>query len=86
MLSVTGFRGRRVVIYPNDHRPAHGHVIGRGYEAVFDLNCPLGPPELRENFGFSTAELAKIKTAFVDDLELLCATWRTIHESDQRRV
>ncbi|WP_199271807.1 DUF4160 domain-containing protein [Pseudoduganella flava] len=38
----------RVVIYPNDHRPAHVHVIGPGCEAVFDLHCPEGPPELRE--------------------------------------
>lgn len=38
----------RVVIYPNDHRPAHVHVLGAGGEAVFVLNCPDGPPELRE--------------------------------------
>ena len=35
----------RVAIYPNDHRPAHVHVIGAGYEAVFNLHCPDGPPE-----------------------------------------
>jgi len=34
----------RVVIYPNDHRPAHVHVIGKDCEAVFKLNCPEGPP------------------------------------------
>ena len=33
----------RVVIYPNDHRPAHVHVVGRGGEAVFVLHCPDGP-------------------------------------------
>jgi hypothetical protein len=32
----------RVAIYPNDHRPAHVHVIGGGGEAVFILNCPGG--------------------------------------------
>ncbi len=45
----------RVVIYPNDHRPVHVHVIGGGREAVFDLHCPEGPPEIRENYGFSRA-------------------------------
>jgi len=34
--------GLRVVVYPNDHRPAHVHVIGNGCEAVFKLNCPMG--------------------------------------------
>jgi hypothetical protein len=42
----------RVVIYLNDHRPAHVHVMGGGQEAVFKLNCPAGPAELRENYGF----------------------------------
>jgi len=38
----------RIVIYPADHRPAHVHVIGPDGEAVFQLNCPRGPAELRE--------------------------------------
>jgi hypothetical protein len=36
----------RVVVYPNDHRRAHVHVIGGGCEAVFRLNCPAGPVDL----------------------------------------
>ena len=32
--TVFGFEGLRFVIYPNDHRPAHVHVMGRGCEAV----------------------------------------------------
>ena len=30
------------MIYPNDHRPEHVHVIGAGAEAVFELRCPGG--------------------------------------------
>ena len=52
MVTVLRSDGFRVVIYPNDHRPAHVHVIGAGKEAVFNLHCPKGPPELRENYGF----------------------------------
>ena len=55
--------GLRVVIYPNDHRPAHVHVIGNGCEAVFKLNCPEGPPELRENYGFAAGKLSRIKVS-----------------------
>ena len=50
MPTVLRFDGLRAVVYPNDHRPAHVHVIGRGCEAVFDLNCLAGPVELRENY------------------------------------
>lgn len=48
MPTVLRIDGLRVVIYPNDHRPAHVHVIGRRCEALFFLRCPDGPPELRE--------------------------------------
>ena len=84
MPTVKRIGGFRVVIYPNDHRPAHVHVIGGGCEAVFNLNCPDGPPELRENFGCMRAQLAVIKTALAEALGLLCAAWRDIHESKQR--
>jgi hypothetical protein len=69
----------RVAIYPNDHRPAHVHVIGGGREAVFDLQCPEGPPEIRENYGFSRAALGRLKAALHAALADLCATWSEIH-------
>lgn len=72
----------RVVVYPNDHRPAHVHVIGDGCEAVFNLNCPQGPPELRENFGFSFAQVNRIKTALTGYIDHLCAVWNRIHEHE----
>ena len=71
--------GLRVVIYPNDHRPAHVHVIGNGCEAVFELNCPKGPPDLRENYGFSQKELKKILKELIANLATLCVDWRRIH-------
>jgi hypothetical protein len=55
------------------------HVIGKGYEAVFKLNCPGGAPELRENYGFSAGDLARIKAALTSKTAHLCAAWSTIH-------
>jgi len=55
--------GLRVVIYPNDHRPAHIHVIGGGGEAGFFLNCRQGNVILRENNGFTLNELNRIERA-----------------------
>jgi Fe2+ or Zn2+ uptake regulation protein len=72
--------GLRVVVYPNDHRPAHVHVIGNGCEAVFKLNCPDGPPELRENHHFSHIDLNRIDAELSKHVETLCAAWRRMHE------
>lgn len=72
--------GVRVVIYPNDHRPAHVHVIGRGCEAVFNLGCPAEPVELRENYGFSRRWVAQIQSMLTDHLNKVCGEWGRIHE------
>lgn len=69
----------RVVVYPNDHRPAHVHVIGQGHEAVFELNRPAGRVALRENYGFSRRDLAKIVKALQQHLAELLAAWEKIH-------
>lgn len=71
--------GMRVVIYPNDHRPAHVHVIGDGCEAVFDLHCPDGPTGLRENYGFSKSNLSRIGRVLSTHRALLCHKWSEIH-------
>jgi hypothetical protein len=81
MPTVLRIAGLRVVIYPNDHRPAHVHVMGDGREVVFTLQCPWGPPALRENFGFNKPELNRIAESLTGDLTVLCTRWREIHES-----
>lgn len=82
MPTVLTMFGLRVVIYPNDHRPAHVHVQGNGCEAVFNLHCPDGPPELRENYGFSQKMLGKIAGALATNLAEVCTEWRAIHGHD----
>lgn len=71
--------GLRACIYPNDHRPAHVHVIGNGCEVVVKLGCPDGPPDPRENHGFSKKELSKILTELALQLPHLCKEWKDIH-------
>jgi hypothetical protein len=79
VLRVDGFR---VVVYPNDHRPPHVHVIGMGHEAVIELNCQKGPVKLRENYGFSRRELTQIVEMLEGNLGQLCAAWEGIHGID----
>jgi hypothetical protein len=79
MPTVLRIGGLRVVIWPNDHRPAHVHIKGAGGEAVFNLHCPGGPPALRESYGFNLADLNRIEYALAAAIAALCAQWRNIH-------
>lgn len=79
MPTVLRVAGLRFVIYPGDHRPAHVHVIGKGGEAVFNLNCPDGPSALREVYGLSRADVARIRRLIAAHLPALCAAWELIH-------
>lgn len=79
MPTVVTILGLRVVIYPNDHRPAHIHVIRNGCEAVFKLQCPQGPPVLRENYGFTRKDLMKIAEELAAQQTTLCTAWKPIH-------
>ncbi len=73
-------RGRlRIVIYPADHRPAHVHAIGTDGEAIFNLNCPAGPCELRENYGMKAPALSATERVINDHIAELCRAWEEIH-------
>ena len=72
----------RVVIYPNDHRPAPAHVVGPDREAVFALHCPAGPVTVREIYGCSRPELSRIVEALHESLLRLCEAWRRLHAID----
>lgn len=79
MTTVDRIEGFRIVIYSNDHRPDHVHVIAPDMEAVFYLNCPQGPPSLRENFGCPGRVLRKLRLALAMRLPNLCEKWEQIH-------
>lgn len=61
----------RIVVYLNDHWPAHVPVIGQGNEAVFELNRPPGDVTLRENFGFSRRAISAIERGLIQNLAAL---------------
>ncbi len=79
MPTVLRLEGLRVTIYPNDHRPAHVHVVGRGAEAVFILDCPDGPVTVRQNVGFPRRDLAGIEAALGPHIRFLCQAWEGMH-------
>lgn len=79
MPTILRFGRVRVMIFTNDHRPAHVHVWEGLRQAVFNLNCPSGPIELRENYGFSWPEVNRLARLVQTHVQPLCAAWRTIH-------
>jgi hypothetical protein len=86
MPTIDRIDGALVIIYPNDHNPAHVHVEKGDRAAVVILNCPHGPLELRENFGFSRTELRHIFEKILSDLETFCTQWEKYHGPDRRNT
>lgn len=80
MSTIFRFQGYRVVIYTNDHRPPHVHVIGPGAEAIFWLNCPDGPPEPIKAVGMAHHTLLLVRKRLEAHTHLLCWHWRLIHD------
>jgi len=79
MPSIDRFNGDRVVIYPNDHRPPHVHAMSQPGEAVFRLQCPRGPVQLREVYGLNRQLVSRIGQELDERHWALCLNWRNIH-------
>jgi Domain of unknown function (DUF4160) len=67
--------GLRFVIYPNDHPPAHVHVVGPDWEAVINL---LGI-ELREVYSCSEPDARRALRLVAEHRIILLDSWRRIH-------
>jgi hypothetical protein len=75
--------GLKVIIYFNDHTPAHVHVLGNGNEAIFNLSLVSNELELRENNGFSNRELKKINDALLEKIDFIREKWSEIHGTNK---
>ena len=77
---VTVFRagGLRVVIFVDDHLPAHVHVFGDG-QAKIDLMGNGGTPELIWADGMTRGEIRKAMRIVTKQKEVLMARWEAIH-------
>jgi hypothetical protein len=78
MVTVLRSGGLRVVIYLDDHEPAHVHVIGDG-EAKIDLGTGLDEPVLIWSVGFSNADVRRAYRLVRDHRDALIAKWREYH-------
>ena len=78
MVTVHREGGFRIVIYKDDHVPAHVHVIGDG-EVIVNLSGADGQPEVRQHHGSTTADIRKALRIVTGRLVVLLAKWREIH-------
>lgn len=77
---VTVFRayGLRVIIFTDDHRPAHVHVFGDG-QAKIDLLGPGGSPELVWAEGMTKTEIRRAMRTVTEQRAMLLMRWESIH-------
>lgn len=69
----------RIMIYTNDHGPAHVHAVGPDGRAKIALNCPNGPVLPVDIRGVDPGTVRKLVALIEQELVELCATWRSIH-------
>ena len=79
MVTVLRAHGLRVVIFTNDHLPAHVHVFGDG-EAKINLLGPDGAPELIWADGMSHGEMRRAMRIVAEQQRVLLGRWKEIHE------
>jgi hypothetical protein len=70
--------GLRVVIFLDDHEPAHVHVFGDGH-AKIDLVGPKGSPVLVWAEGMKRNEVRRALQIVVANQATLLARWEEIH-------
>ena len=75
MPTVLRIDGSRVVIYPNDHPPAHVHVLGPGWMVVVSL-VEL---EVREAIGCDEREARRVLRLISGHRETLMKAWQGFH-------
>lgn len=78
MVTVLRAHGLRVVIFTNDHPPAHVHVFGDG-EAKIDLLGADGTPELIWADAMSRGEIRRALRIVTEQQAFLLARWEDIH-------
>lgn len=78
MPNVLSENGFQVMIYPDDHRPAHVHVYKSGV-VVISLNNRRTPPSVREIVGMSRQDVRAALVLVTQHKQHLVKAWRRHH-------
>lgn len=79
MVTVHREGGFRVVIYKDDHEPAHVHVVKDG-EVIINLVGADDQPEVRQAYGATKADVRKSLRIVTRLQASLLARWQEIHD------
>lgn len=79
MITLLRAQGLRVIIFTDDHEPAHVHVFGDGHAKV-DLIGDDGLPRLVWCRGMKQAEVKKALKIVTEHRTMLLAQWKEIHD------
>lgn len=71
--------GFEVMVFLNDHRPAHVHVFKAEGEAVIHLGSKTTPPRVRLNIDMSRADERRALMIVGEHQAELLEEWRRIH-------
>jgi hypothetical protein len=69
--------GLRVVIFSNDHEPAHVHVFGDG-EVKINLIDPSGKPKVVWSVGMQTSDIRKAYALVFENRLMLLKHWNEL--------
>jgi hypothetical protein len=78
MVTVLRAHGLRVVVFVDDHQPAHVHVFGDG-EAKINLRGTDGAPELIWADNMTRGEIRRAMRIVVEQRVFLLERWEDIH-------
>jgi hypothetical protein len=76
MITVHRAHGLRIVIFLDDHEPAHVHVFGDGQAKI---NLAGGGVELVWTDGMTRGDVRRAMRVVIEERERLLARWRDIH-------
>lgn len=78
MITICRAHGLRVIIFSNDHEPAHVHVLGDG-EAKINLVGLGDRPELVWAVGMKRNEVRRAMALVAEHRDAFLTRWREIH-------
>ena len=78
MVTIYRAHGLRIVIFTDDHEPAHVHVFGDGH-AKINLSGPAGAAELVWAVDMKRNEVRRAMAIVAEHRQQFLKRWRSIH-------
>lgn len=78
MVVVHRAHGFRVIIYTQDHEPAHVHIVGPG-RAKINLLGPDDRPEVVDVVGIKKSDMRRLLNEVTEHRDRFMREWRRIH-------